>query len=89
MLETGPASEDGSHHRVPVFQHRTAGAQQVVGGTGDAVAGADHAEVFGLRTEPGVGELVAGRSFELFDDRAHLVMVVRVGRDDDAGALRP
>ena len=85
----GDVVEHGAHDRVAVLQHRAAGAQHVVGETGDAVADAHHAEEVGLLAEPGPGKLGAGRSFEPFDDRAHRVMVVRAGRDDRRGAPRP
>src|SRR5215210_2811800 len=81
--------ERGSHDRVALFQRRAAGAEYVVGESGDAVAGAHAAEVVGLLGKPRPGEVGTGRSLEPFDDRAHLVVFIRAGRDDRGRSLRP
>jgi hypothetical protein len=81
--------EYGAHNRVSILKHRTARELHAIGEPSDAVAGADHVEMFGLLAKPRPGKVGAGLSFEPFNDCANPVVFVRASRSDHGGAPRP
>src|ERR1041384_1703161 len=80
--------EAGAGDRILLVELRPAGTEQLVGEAGHPVVGADDAEVFRARGEPGAGEAGADRALEPFDDRADPVVRSRArGRAPRGRAL--